>query len=75
MLQVTIGTNTQRTRVLVSPDTTVRTVLEDNNVDYSVANVHLDGASLNPGDMDRSFADLGIIESCYLIAVVKADNA
>ncbi len=75
MIQVTIGTNTNRTKVNVDPNRTLRSVLEENEVNYSVAAVHLDGVSLKPGDMDKTFADLGITESCYLIAVIKADNS
>lgn len=75
MIKVTLGTNTQRKTVIVPPDTTLRTVLEDNEVNYAATNVHLDGVALQPGDMDKTFAEIGIKESCYLIAVVKADNA
>jgi hypothetical protein len=75
MIRVTVGTNTTRKNVIVEESTTLRKVLEDNNVDYSRANVNLDGASLNPGDMDKSFATLGITESCFLIASIKQDNA
>ena len=75
MLRVTVGTNTSREVVIIPPEQTPRQLLEEKEVNYAVANVHLDGASLRPGDMDKSFADLGITESCYLIAVVKADNA
>lgn len=75
MIQVTIGTNTQRTKVTVDPTSTLRSVLDTNEVNYAVANVHMDGASLKPGDMDKTFAELGVTESCYLIAVIKQDNA
>jgi hypothetical protein len=75
MIQVTIGTNTNRKKVTVDPNSTIRKVLDDNNINYSVATLHMDGATLQPGDIDKTFADFGITESCYLIAVVKADNA
>jgi hypothetical protein len=74
-IRVTVGTNTSRKNVIVDASTTLRKVLEDNEIDYSRANVNLDGASLNPGDMDKTFADLGIAESCFLIASIKQDNA
>ncbi len=75
MIQVTVGTNVNRSRVVVSPDTTIRQVLENNDVNYETTNVHLDGASLQVGDIDKTFSDFNIQESCYLIAVAKADNA
>lgn len=74
-IKVTVGTNTSRKSVIVDANTTLRRVLEDNEIDYSRANVNLDGASLNPGDMDKSFTTLGITESCFLIASIKQDNA
>ena len=75
MVQVIVGNNVKRETVLVSPETTLRTVLEDNNIDYARGSMHLDGASLNPGDLDKTFASLVITEKCYLLNVVKADNA
>lgn len=75
MIQVTIGTNTNRRKVTVDPNTTIKTVLEANDVNYAVATLHIDGATLQPGDLNKTFSEFGITDSCYLIAVVKADNA
>lgn len=75
MIKVIVGTTTQRNEKNYTADTTIRSILEENAVDYSVAQVMLDGASLQLGDMDRTLASLGITEKCMLIAVVKAANA
>lgn len=75
MIKVVVGNNVKRETVIVDANTTLRTVLEDANVDYTRGVMHLDGASLNPGDLDKTFASLGITEKCYLLNVVKADNA
>ena len=75
MIQVTIGTNTQRVKKTVDPSVTLREVLDENEINYSTTNLHLDGSSLQPGDLDRSFTQLGITGNCFLIAVTKADNA
>ena len=75
MIKVVVGNNVKRETVIVDPTTTLRTVLEDANVDYTRGVMHLDGSSLNPGDLDKSFASMGITEKCYLLNVVKADNA
>jgi hypothetical protein len=75
MIQVTLGTNTNRAKVLVDPNTTLRTVLEDNDINYASGNLHLDGSSLKPGDLDKTFAELGITANCYLLSIQKADNA
>jgi hypothetical protein len=75
MISVTLGTNTTRSTVLVNPDQTLRKVLDENQINYAVADVRLDGMSLRPSDMDKTFAAMGITDKCYLLAVVKADNA
>lgn len=75
MIRVIVGTTTQRNEKNYAPNTTVRDILEDNAVDYSVAQIMLDGCSLHAGDMDKTLADLNITEKCMLVAVVKADNA
>ena len=72
MIKVIVGTTTQRNEKLY---TAIRQILEDNAIDYSVAQVMLDGASLQAGTMDKSLAELNISEKCMLIAVVKAANA
>ena len=76
MIKVTVGNNVKRESVIVSPNTTLRAVLEDNGIDYANRGVmHLDGASLQPGDLDKTFTEFGITEKCFLLQVVKADNA
>ena len=75
MINLTIGTNTSRKRVNVDPNVSIREALENNEVDYSTTTLHLDGASLQPGDLDKSFSEFGITEKAHLIAIVKADNA
>lgn len=75
MIKVTVGNNVKREAVIVDENSTLRTVLENNGVDYTTGVMHLDGSSLNPGDLDKTFAEFGIAEKCYLLNVVKADNA
>ena len=75
MIKVTIGNNVKREAVIIDKNTTLRAALEDNGVDYTRGVMNLDGSSLNPGDLDKTFADFGITEKCYLLNVVKADNA
>lgn len=75
MIKVTIGNNVKRESVIIDANTTLRTALENNGIDYTTGVMHLDGSSLNPGDLDKTFADFGITEKCYLLNVVKADNA
>ena len=75
MIKVTIGNNVKRESVIIDENTTLRSALEANGVDYARGVMHLDGSSLNPGDLDKTFAQHGIKEKCFLLNVVKADNA
>lgn len=75
MVRVIVGTTTQRNEKNYTADTTIRSILEENAVDYSVAQVMLDGASLQVDQMDKTLAQLNKHEKCMLIAVVKAANA
>lgn len=75
MIQVTVGNNVKRERVLVPETSTLRSVLEENEVDYTRGTMNLDGAPLGPGDLDKTFAQFGITEKTFLLNVVKADNA
>lgn len=75
MLQITVGTNTNRRKVSVDPNSKVIDVLNEQNINYSVATVHLDGAPLTATELHSTFADLGIDDNAYLIAVTKCENA
>ncbi len=75
MIRVTIGTNTNRRSITVDPNRTIKSVLDEQDINYTTGTLHLDGATLQPGEINKTFTDFGITESCYLISVVKADNA
>lgn len=75
MLKVTVGDNMHRTSVVVSGDTTLRSVFEGAEIDYSRGASTLDGSTLSPGDLDKTFNDFGITEKAFLLSVTKADNA
>ena len=75
MISVTVGTNTKKSTRIVDESATLREVLEEAQIDYTRGQTCLDGSTLNPGDLDRTFAQLGIADRCYLLNVVKQDNA
>lgn len=75
MIRVIVGTSTERQEGNYTPDTTIRHILEDKGIDYSVAQIMMDGASLKPGDMDKTLSEMNVIDKCMLAAVVKAANA
>lgn len=75
MIKVTVGNTLKRNTVIVDDTTTLREVLEEAELDYAVGMTTLDGSTLNAGDMDKTFADFGVTERCYLLSVVKTTNA
>lgn len=75
MIRVTVGNNVKRENVIVNDNTTLRSVLEQQGVDYARGNLTMDGSTLQPGALDKTFADFGIKEKCFLMQIVKADNA
>lgn len=75
MIKATIGNNVRRNAVMIDENTTLRSALEQAGIDYSIGMTSLDGSTLQPGDLDKTFADFGITEKCFLLNVVKADNA
>lgn len=74
MIKVRIGTNLNRKEVMVDPNTTIKAVLEENEIDYSVGGIHLDGMSIAGAELNKSFRDFGIAEKCTLVSVVKSDG-
>jgi len=74
MIKVMVGNNLTRDEVVIDESSTLRSVLENNNIDYTTGQMHLDGAALRPGDLDKTFADFNISEYCFLLNVAKADN-
>lgn len=75
MISVSVGTTTKRETKMYAPSTTIRTILEENDVDYSASQIMLDGSNLQADEMDKTLADLNKTTKCLLVAVVKAANA
>ena len=73
MIRVTVGNNVKRENVIVNDNTTLRSVLEQQGIDYTRGNLTLDGSTLQPGALDKTFAEIGIKEKCFLMQIVKAD--
>lgn len=75
MIQVILGNNVNKFTVDVENNRTLRSVLEENHIDYARGTMSMDGSPLQPGDLDKTFADKGITTKCYLMSVAKTDNA
>lgn len=74
MIKVMVGTNTNRKEVVVPSTTTIKSLLDEHNINYSTNLVYLGGAVLTPADLDKTLADFGITESTFLTCAVKADG-
>jgi hypothetical protein len=75
MIKVTMGNNLERKDEIVNANTTLRAALEMADINYRSGMMNLDGSPLDPGDLDKTFADFNITDRCFLLNVVKADNA
>lgn len=75
MIQVKIVATTNRKTITIDENKTIREILDQNEINYDIAPVYIDGSPLNVGDHDKTFAELGIKEKCILSAVIKTENA
>ena len=75
MIQVTFRNNTDKKIGIVDENTTLHDAMEQNGMSFMTGTIHLNGTPLKPDDMDKTFSDFGITESCYLINVIKTCNA
>lgn len=80
MIKVIVGNNAKREPVMLTPDTTLRAAFDMKQIDYAGGQIHLDGSTIGPGDMNKTFSDFGFDGSeghdrCFLLNVAKADNA
>ena len=78
MLRITLANNMKRSTVLVDENTTLREALTSNDFDPTKGLVHIDSAPINPGDMNKTFAELGYDgtpgkDRLFVAMVVKAD--
>ena len=60
MIKVIIGTNTNRKSITVDPSRTLKSVLDENGIDYSTGGIHLDGLAVGGEGLNKSFTDHGI---------------
>jgi hypothetical protein len=75
MISITIGTNTSRKRVVVDPNTTLREILQANEVNTGVGTITMDGIPLSASDLGKTLTELNVTENAFIISVAKADNA
>lgn len=72
MIKVTVGTNHSMTEVVVAKDTTIRQVLQDQNLNYAHSIVFLASKCLVGQELDKTFEDYGVEEETLLTCTEKA---
>ena len=70
-----MGNNLMRHEEILPREATLRQAIEQSGDAYTGGLLHLDGAPLKAGDLDKTFEELGVTEKCFLLSVTKADNA
>ena len=75
IVEVKVGTNLNRVSKSYPSNKTVREILEDNEINYATTTIFVDGVTVQMGQMDSTLEELGIKESCYIIAAQKTENA
>ena len=72
MIKVTVGTNHGMTEVVVAKDTTIRQVLQDQNLNYANSQVFLASKCLVGQELDKTFEDYEVGEEVLLTCTEKA---
>lgn len=75
MITVTLNANGVRRSVLVDKDTTLSDFFSEQKLNPSVTPVYLDGAPIIGSNQSKTFAELGIEDSCIISSIVKTNNA
>ena len=75
MIKVVVCCNTGKQEVMIEREATPRQAFEQAGVNYASGMTTIDGATLGPGNIDKTFADLGIADKSYLVVASKHDNA
>lgn len=75
MVNVTLVVNLHRYNCAVDPNTTtIRSILEEHNVDYVTTQPSLGYRPLQMEDLDKTFADFDVTEKCHLVCITKQDG-
>lgn len=75
MITVKIITPADRYERTAEADEIIKDFLNDNDVVYEAATVHMDGVPLTVSEMNSTFADTGITDKCIIAVVQKLVNA
>lgn len=74
MITVTLNANGRRTTVLTDSNKKLSDFIAEQHLNSSVV-PYLDGAPITNAQMNKTFAELGIEDTCVISSVVKTNNA
>lgn len=75
MITIKFITPTERFERTANLSDTIKQALDENDIEYTTATVHLDGVAVSVTDMHKSFEELGIKDKCTVAVVQKLTNA
>ena len=75
MIRLTIASTDNRNTDIIDEALTPKQALANANINYTRATVILDGCTMTPEKMNKSFRDLGVQGDATLAVCVKLDNA
>jgi len=75
MIKVITGTGLSRTELVIEANTTLMNAAEQAGLNVGAGGITLNGTMVSAADFNKTFADFGITDKCFLLQVVKADNA
>lgn len=74
MVKIIVGNNTRREEYVFANTTTIRTILEEAQVNYHVGTTCLNNNMLDGSDLDLTLADFSIDDDCDLAFLTVIEN-
>ena len=75
MVIVSLISQTGRVERIVADNTIIRQFLINNNVNPESGMTSVSGTTLSTGELDKTFADFGISDHCFVANVAKPNGA
>lgn len=79
MIKMIYGNNANFEHTIADENMTIRSFLDEVSLNYSGGMIAMDGASIQPGDLDKTFASMGYgtgdRNTCVIAVIKKLDNA
>lgn len=76
MIKVTVGDALNHKEVIVTPDTTPRSIFTQNGYNaFEAGVIYLNSNTLAPSKLDQPIGNLTVTDTCTLISVIKRNNA